>query len=89
VLKGFLADAPSQLHNLRRRLDEADGPGTRLPGARAARGGGHRGRRLRAIALAIERAGAAGQWERCGELLSRAVEEFERFKSVLERNAWV
>ena len=42
-----------------------------------------------AIALAIERAGAAGQLDPCGELLPRAVEEFERFKSTLERAGWV
>ena len=62
VLKGFLQDVPSQLNNLRARLDEADAPGARsqahaLKGAAAtvaAEG-------LRAIALAMEQAGAAGQ----------------------------
>ena len=44
---------------------------------------------LRAIALAMERAGAAGQLDQCGELLPRAVEEFERFKSALEQAGWV
>jgi hypothetical protein len=40
---------------------------------------------LHAIALAMERAAAAGQWDYCGELLPRAIEEFERLKSTLER----
>lgn len=44
---------------------------------------------LCAIALAIERSGAAGQLDPCGELLPRAVEEFERFKGTLERTGWV
>jgi len=90
VLRGFLHDVPSQLNNLRARLGEADGPGARsqahaLKGAAAtvaAEG-------LHAIALAIERAGTAGQLDQCGDLLPRAVEEFERFKSILERAGWV
>jgi two-component system sensor histidine kinase/response regulator len=90
VLRAFLEDAPSQLDNLRRRLDEADAPGARaqahtLKGAAAtvaAEG-------LYAIALAIERAGAAGQLNYCDELLPRAVKEFERFQSTLERAGWV
>ncbi|MGO9257450.1 MAG: PAS domain S-box protein [Bryobacteraceae bacterium] len=90
ILKGFLGDAPSQLHNLRRRLDEADGRGAWLQ-AHALKGAAATvaAEGLHAMALAIERAGAAGQLDRCGELLPRAVEEFERFKSALERTAWV
>lgn len=90
VLKGFLENAPSQLNNLRRRLDEADAPATRaqahtLKGSAAtvaAEG-------LHAIALAMERAGAAGQLDSCHELLPGAVEEFDRFKRTLERTGWV
>jgi HPt (histidine-containing phosphotransfer) domain-containing protein len=75
---------------VRNRLDEADAPGAgsqahTLQGAAAtvaAEG-------LHAIALAMERAGAAGQLMRCGELLPCAVEEFERFKTTLERAGWV
>ena len=44
---------------------------------------------LSAIALAMEKAGEAGRLDNCGELLPRAVEEFERFKSTLERAGWV
>ena len=90
LLKGFLDDVPSQLSNLRRRLDEADIPGARmqahtLKGAAAtvsAEG-------LCAIASAIERAGIDGQLDRCGELLPRAVEEFARLKGALEQTGWV
>ena len=90
VLKGFLQDVPSQLNNLRQRLDEADAPGARLQ-AHALKGAAATvaAEGLRAIALAMERAGTAGQLDRCGELLPRAVEEFERFKSTLERAGWV
>ena len=90
VLKGFLEDAPAQLKDLRRRLDEADAPGARLQ-AHALKGAAATvaAEGLHAMALAMERAGADGQLRRCGELLPRAVEEFERFKSALERTAWV
>jgi response regulator RpfG family c-di-GMP phosphodiesterase len=89
VIKGFLRDTPSQLNNLRLRLEEADEAGTRLQahsltGAAAtvaAEG-------LHAVALAMEQAGIAGQWEHCGELLPRAVEEFERYKVTLEQAGW-
>ena len=90
VLKGFLQDAPSQLDNLRARLDQADAPGTRLQ-AHALKGAAATvaAEELCAIALAIERSGAAGQLDPCNELLPRAVEEFERFKGTLERAGWV
>jgi CheY-like chemotaxis protein/HPt (histidine-containing phosphotransfer) domain-containing protein len=90
VLKGFVEDVPSQLNSLRRRIEEADAPGTRsrahalngAAGTVAAEG-------LRAIALAMEQAGTAGQLDRCGELLPQAVEEFERFRSTLETAGWL
>jgi HPt (histidine-containing phosphotransfer) domain-containing protein len=44
---------------------------------------------LHAVALAIEQAGAAGQLDRCGELLPRAAEELERFESALKRAGWI
>jgi hypothetical protein len=37
----------------------------------------------------MERAAASGQLDRCGELLPRAAEEFERLKSTLERAGWL
>ena len=90
VLKGFVQDVPSRLDNLRARLDEADAPGARLQ-AHALKGAAATvaAESLCAIALAIERSGAAGQLEPCGELLPRAVEEFDRFKGTLERAGWV
>jgi two-component system sensor histidine kinase/response regulator len=90
ILKGFLADVPSRLNSLRQRIEAADGPGAQsqahtLKGSAAtvsAEG-------LQALAQAMERAGTAGQLDRCGELLPRAVDEFERFKSTLESAGWV
>jgi HPt (histidine-containing phosphotransfer) domain-containing protein len=90
VLKGFLRDAPSQLDDLRQRLAAEDAAGARLrlhtlKGAAAAVAAGE----LRAVALTMEEAGNAGRWDRCRELLPRAVEDFERFRSALERAGWV
>jgi PAS domain S-box-containing protein len=90
ILKGFLEDVPSQLNNLRQRLAEADAPGTRLQ-AHALKGAAAAvaAESLHALALAMERAGTAGQMDRCGELLPCAVAEFERLKSTLEHAGWV
>jgi len=90
ALKGFLQDGPSQLDKLRARLEAADAPGTRLQ-AHALKGAAATASAegLQALALAIEQAGAAGQLGHCGELLPRAVEEFERFKCTLERAGWL
>jgi HPt (histidine-containing phosphotransfer) domain-containing protein len=90
ILKGFLQDVPSQLNNLRQRLEDADGPGARsqahtLKGAAATVAA----ESLQAIALAMEQAGKAGQLDQCGELFPRALEEFERFKSTLEQAKWL
>jgi HPt (histidine-containing phosphotransfer) domain-containing protein len=90
LLKGFLRDVPSQLNHLHQRLAEADGAGARsqahtLKGAAATVAA----ESLQALALALERAGAAGQLDRCRELLPRAAEEFERFRSTLEIAGWV
>ena len=90
VLKGFLEDMPFQLNNLRKVLDGEDARGARfhahtLKGAAATVSA----ESLREVAVAIERAGDAGQWDRCGELIPRAEEEFERFKSLLEHAGWV
>ena len=89
VLRGFVRNAPSQLNDLRARIEEADATGARLqahalkgsPATVAAEG-------LQALALAMERAGTAGHLDRCGELLPRVVEEFGRFKSTLEQSGW-
>ena len=44
---------------------------------------------LHAVALAMERAATAGQLDRCGGLLPRAAEEFERFQSTLKSAGWL
>ena len=90
LLSGFLAEATARLDNLRRRVAEADAAGARmeahtLKSAAAAVSA----EELQALALSIERAGAAGQLDRCGELLPCAVEEFERVKTAVERSAWM
>ena len=89
VLKGFLNDVPAQLDSLRRLLDEADAPAARTQ-AHALKGAAATvaAEDLHAIALALERAGADGQLGRCQDLLPRAKEEFERFKSALEAAGW-
>jgi PAS domain S-box-containing protein len=90
ILRGFLGETPTQLNRLSEQFDEGDVPGIRerahaLQGAAAtvsAEG-------LRAVAMAMEDAAKMGQLDQCGELLPRAVEEFERFKGTLERDGWV
>jgi CheY-like chemotaxis protein/HPt (histidine-containing phosphotransfer) domain-containing protein len=90
ILRGFLEDVPSVLHQLRKRLDEADWPGAALQahtlkGAAAAVSAGG----LRALAQAMERAGRAGRLNDFGELLPRTADEYARLKTVLERSGWV
>jgi PAS domain S-box-containing protein len=90
ILKGFLQDVPSQLNNLRARLDESDVLGARtqahtLKGAAATVAA----ERLQRIALEMERAGATGQLDHCGQLMPHVLDEFERFKSALEVAGWV
>ena len=90
VVKGFLDDAPAQLNNLRGRLDETDAHGAgahahALKGAAATVAA----KDLAAIALAMERAGMAGDLGQCVELLPRAVEEFNQFKNTVELAGWV
>ena len=89
VLRGFLQDVPSQLENLRQRLQNADSLGTRsqahmLKGAAATVAADD----LRAIALAMEQAGRAGEMDRCRQLLPQVAEEFERFKRALDWAGW-
>ena len=90
VVEGFLEDFPSQLDILRKRLDEAGGPGARLQ-AHALKGSTATisAPRLHAVALEMERAAGAGRLDRFGEILPRALEEFERLKSTLERAEWL
>jgi HPt (histidine-containing phosphotransfer) domain-containing protein len=90
VLQGFVANFPSQLDQLRKRLDQADGPGAALQahslkGAAAAVSAGG----LHALAQAMEQAGRAGELDDFGELLPRTADEFEHFKCVLRHAGWV
>lgn len=89
IVNGFLADFPSQLDTLRKRLDAADGPGLALQ-AHALRGAAAAvsANCLRALAQAMERAGAAGTLHDFGELLPHAASEFERLKSALRHAGW-
>jgi signal transduction histidine kinase/DNA-binding NarL/FixJ family response regulator len=88
IIKGFVAETPSQLSNLRKRFDERDETGARLQ-AHTLKGSAATVSAvgLRAIGEEMER--AAGQLDRFGELLPRAVGEFERLKSTLEKTGWL
>jgi len=90
IVQGFLEDFPSQLNILRKRLAEADAAGARLQ-AHALKGSAATisATGLHTVALEMERAAAAGQLDRFGEILPRALEEFEKLKSTLERAEWV
>jgi CheY-like chemotaxis protein/HPt (histidine-containing phosphotransfer) domain-containing protein len=90
VIEGFLERTPATLDALRTRLDEADAPGA-LALAHALRGSSATVAAvgLQVVALAMEVAGKQGELDRCGELLPRAVEEFQRYKDTLERAGWV
>jgi len=90
ILRGFLHDVPSQLSNIRARLDAADASGVRLQ-AHALKGAAATvaAERLRAAALELEGAGATGQLDHCAELLRRVTEEFERFKAEVDLAGWV
>jgi PAS domain S-box-containing protein len=90
ALKGFLHDVPSQLRNLHGRIEAADASGARLQ-AHTLKGASATvaAEVLRVVARELEQAGTAGQLDRCGDLLPRVINEFERFKSTLERTGWV
>jgi two-component system sensor histidine kinase/response regulator len=90
ILKSFLQDASSQLNRLEAYLQQGDAAGLRaqahnLKGAAATVSA----QSLQALAFAIEQAGAASQTDRCRELLPRAAEELERFKTTLEQGGWL
>jgi PAS domain S-box-containing protein len=90
VLKGFLQDTPVQFDKLLARLGAKDVPGFRLlahslKGAAATVGAVA----LDLVALSMEAAGDGRRLDRCHELLHDAREEFDRFKSTVERERWV
>ena len=87
ILKGFLSEAPSQLENLRARIDESDASSTRLhahslKGAAATVGAEF----LHPIAMEMESAAMAGRMDLCRDLLARAHSEFVRFRETVERD---
>jgi CheY-like chemotaxis protein len=84
ILRGFLHDFPALVKQLRQRLDAGDGPGAALhahslKGAAATVSAGG----LRDLAQAMEQAGKSGEMEDLGQLLPRALDEFEQFKIAL------
>jgi PAS domain S-box-containing protein len=90
VIEAFLHDAPSQLMNLHKGIEQGDVPGARTQ-AHTLRGAAATvaAESLEKIATAIENAVALGQLARGAELLPRAMEEFERFKITAEQTGWV
>jgi CheY-like chemotaxis protein len=89
VVKGFLADAPLQLKQLIARLDEDDVAGTKMQ-AHTLKGSAATvsAEALHAVALAMETAASAGQLDRCRDLLTSAIDEFEHFKRTVEDDRW-
>jgi CheY-like chemotaxis protein len=90
LLKGFIQDFPSQLNILSMRINAADAPGVHaqahlLKGAAATVSA----ERLRSAAMALDEAGRKGQIDNCGELLQRAVEQFDEYKNTLKRDGWI
>jgi CheY-like chemotaxis protein len=89
VIQGLLQDVPSQFNHLRARLAAHDAAGFRrlahaLKGAAATVAAD----RLRRKALEMEQAGAAGELDRCGTLLTCVAKELEEFKSALGLAGW-
>jgi CheY-like chemotaxis protein/HPt (histidine-containing phosphotransfer) domain-containing protein len=90
IMHGFLEGFPPLWDSLRKGVAEADGPGAclqahALKGSAATVSTG----RLHDVALEMERAASAGEWDRFAELLPRTAEEFDRLKSTLEQTGWL
>ncbi len=90
IVKGFLEDFPSQLNNLRTRLDEADGTGVRLQ-AHTLKGSAATvsAASLSAVAKEMEQAAGAGELDHCGALLPRTIQEFQQLHRTLEHAGWL
>jgi PAS domain S-box-containing protein len=90
LLMGFINHAPAQLKHLRERLDDSDAPGLRLE-AHTLKGAAATvaAEALHLAALAIETTATAGQLDSCRGLLDRVTNEFDRFKTLVERDGWV
>jgi CheY-like chemotaxis protein len=89
ILTGFLEDFPSQLRNLRERFAEGDSRGARLA-AHALKGSSATvsANRLSELARELEVAAQATELDEFGELLPKAVGEFERLKGALKKIGW-
>jgi HPt (histidine-containing phosphotransfer) domain-containing protein len=89
ILKGFLADFPSQLENLRRHVEQGDAAGAGMQ-AHAIKGAASTvaASGLQAIAREMEGAGKAGRLDRVSELLPRADEEFQALQRAVDRAGW-
>ena len=89
VIHGFIEDIPLQLKQLRACVDNADASGLRLQ-AHTLKGSTAtvEAKAMHTIALEMERAAAACQFDRCCELLPLVAEEFERFRAALEPESW-
>lgn len=90
ILTGFLADAPSQLRNLRERFAEGDSRGARLA-AHALKGSSATvsANRLSAVAREMEAAAESAELDEFGDLLPRLVDELECFKCALKMTGWL
>ena len=90
ALRRFVDDVPAQFSTLRKSIDEGDAPCVRSQ-AHALKGAAAMvsAESLRALALAMEQAGSTGELDSCREILPRAEEEFERFRSVLKEAEWL
>ena len=90
TVNAFLDDAPSQLEQLRVRLDQSDAPGIRLQAHTLKGAAGTVGAKtLCTVALAIETAAGNDRIDPCRSLLERAIEEFERFKIGVAHQRWI
>jgi len=90
VLAGFLSDAPRQLRNLKKQIEQHDAPGAMaqahtLKGAAATISAAA----FCAVSSAMQQAATAGDLNRATELLLQLDEEFRRLKDALKRAGWV
>ena len=90
VLVGFLEDVPHQIRTLKDCLNAGDAPlverqSHTIKGAAATVSACS----LREVALAMEKAGKAGDLGRAAELVPRLEEEFEHLKVITEHLKWI
>jgi PAS domain S-box-containing protein len=90
IVKGFVEDFPLQLKNLQKGFDEKNRTAARLD-AHTLRGSSATVSALclSAVALEMQQAADADEFDRFGGLLSRAAKEFDRFKITLKQAEWL